>query len=406
MTETPTASPETRHWIAIAAALAFGLLIVVVVGQTTRQDAAFQSGASIPPDTVVATLQTSGNALPDDLIISLRAARAAPDDLALAKSAARALIAEGRTLGDSRLVGAAIGTLRPFANSPDAETLYLEATARQYQHDFDGALALLDRAIDLDPSNINAVLTRATILIVQGKLDQADAGCRTITDLGRPEIGFLCQSTALILTAQAPVVAERLAAILSQPGVLDPALHGWAIGLMGEIAAAQGDDAAAATHFATVIADDPLALRERLLLADVMLRTGQAASVPDLLRDAPDVDGVLIRRVMAAQALGQDDLGEAAELGRRFQLNFDLGLTAHAREEAMYFLHIAPDPAIALSRAQVNWALQHEIEDAQLLIDAAVAADDPAAAAPVLDWIADQQIVVPALRLPPAGVAN
>ena len=40
------------------------------------------------------------------------------------------------------------------------------------------------------------------------------------------------------------------------------------------------------------------------------------------------------------------------------------------------------------------------MEDAQLLIDAALAAGTPEAAAPVLAWIAEQQIAVPALRVP------
>ena len=46
--------------------------------------------------------------------------------------------------------------------------------------------------------------------------------------------------------------------------------------------------------------------------------------------------------------------------------------------------------------------LQHEIEDAQLLIDAAVAAGAPGEAIPVLDWMAQEAIEVPALRIPDA----
>ena len=61
--------------------------------------------------------------------------------------------------------------------------------------------------------------------------------------------------------------------------------------------------------------------------------------------------------------------------------------------------------AMALDRARANWAIQHEVEDAQLLIDAAVAAGKPEEARPVLDWIADEGLAIPALRIPEAVAA-
>ena len=153
-------------------------------------------------------------------------------------------------------------------------------------------------------------------------------------------------------------------------------------------------------HLSAVVAADPLALRERLLLSDLLLGSRRPQEVLTLLEPAPEVDGVLIRRVLATEMQGGRATAEREELARRFKLNLDLGLTAHAREEARYFLEIAGDPALALARAEVNWALQHEVEDAQLLVDAAVAAGRPEAAKPVVTWMAEQKVVVPALRLP------
>lgn len=144
---------------------------------------------------------------------------------------------------------------------------------------------------------------------------------------------------------------------------------------MGELAALRGDDATARDLFRQVVDADPTSIRDRLLLADALLALDDPAGVIDLLAQVPDVDGVLVRRVLAARALGQnaDATAAADALGRRVRLNLDLGLTAHAREEAMYFLGIADDPAMALVRAKVNWDLQHEIEDARLLLQAAQA---------------------------------
>lgn len=391
-----------RRYVPHVAVLALGLALVAAATVLTPGRPPAASDQPLSDDTVVATLQTDGRRVSPDLKAALRASRATPGDLPLAKAAARLLIDEGRAAGDSRLVGAALGILRPFIAAPDAETLYLSAVARQYQHDFPGALALLDDAIRRDPGDVNAVLTRATIQTVLGRFDLASADCQRLSALSRPDIGFLCQSTALLLTADAPRIQDRLDAILSQPGVLDPSLQGWARGLQAEIAALQGQTAKAQTLLAQVIADDPLALRERLLLADLLLADGKATEVMALLAPAAPVDGVLIRRLLASDLLGNPVVDLRADLEARFQRNIDLGLTAHAREETLYYLRIAKDSVRALDRAQVNWALQHEIEDAQLLVDAAVFAGNPAAAVPVVRWMAEQSVVVPAFRLPDA----
>lgn len=375
-----------------------GLALVLVAGSAWMPQVTAQVGAAIPPDQVVAQLQVAGGAYPQALRTAMADQRAAPGDLARAQAAARALIDEGRDRGDSRLVGAAVGVLRPFLTDPTAETLYLAATARQYQHDFVGALALLDQALALSPGDVNTRLSRATILTVRGDYPAARADCASITALQRADVGFLCQATTEILTANGPGYATRLQTILGQPGLLAPELSGWAMGLIGEVALHQGDTALAKAQFQAVLADNPRAQREELLLADILLQDGDPQAVLDLLAKAPDTDGVLIRRVLALRALGDPKAaGLSATLAKRIALNLDLGLTAHAREEAMYFLTIADKPERALARASVNWALQHEVEDALLLLQAATAAGQPQAAQPVRDWMA-QNGVLPRVR--------
>ncbi len=371
-----------------------GLALVLVVGSALLPAAGPGVAAVMTPETVVARLQVAGGAYPESLRAAMAAARAAPGDLDAAQAAARALIAEGRARGDSRLVGAAVGVLRPFLAAPAPGTLYLAAVARQYQHDFKGALGLLDQAVAQGSPDINALLSRATILTVQGKYPAAREDCKRISAL-RPDIGFLCQATTAILTAEGAGYAARLEAILAGPGVLDAGLRGWAQGLVAEIALHRGEVARGRAALAAVIAADPLALRERLLLADLRLGAGQAQAALELLAPAPDTDGVLIRRVLAARALGEDAGAMVAVLDKRFRLNLDLGLQAHAREEALYFLKVAGDPAQALARAKVNWAVQHEIEDAVLLLAAAEAAGQPEAAQPVRDWMAENAVLMP-----------
>ena len=79
----------------------------------------------------------------------------------------------------------------------------------------------------------------------------------------------------------------------------------------------------------------------------------------------------------ALEKLMHDRIAAAAERGDR----------VHQREEAMFVLDVDNDPPRALAIAKANWQVQKELADARLLVRAAVAADDPDAAWPVLAWV-------------------
>ena len=59
----------------------------------------------------------------------------------------------------------------------------------------------------------------------------------------------------------------------------------------------------------------------------------------------------------------------------------------HLREEARFTLELLDRPTAALELARRNWATQREPADARILLEAAAAAAEPAAARPVLDWL-------------------
>ena len=85
-------------------------------------------------------------------------------------------------------------------------------------------------------------------------------------------------------------------------------------------------------------------------------------------------------------------------LGERFAAAALRGEKLHLAEEARYLLDLAGDPRAALAAATENWKSQREPRDALVLLEAAAAARDPAAAAPALRWLAETRYEDPRLQ--------
>ena len=76
-----------------------------------------------------------------------------------------------------------------------------------------------------------------------------------------------------------------------------------------------------------------------------------------------------------------------ADLQARFDAATLRGDTSHGRERARFHLDVAPDAPLALTEASSNWLVQKEPADAILLVRAARAAGQPAAAEPVWRFV-------------------
>ncbi|MEI9983101.1 MAG: HupE/UreJ family protein [Aliidongia sp.] len=96
-----------------------------------------------------------------------------------------------------------------------------------------------------------------------------------------------------------------------------------------------------------------------------------------------------MRLALAAQAEGDSDADALLRtLAERFAEARLRGDVSHRREEARFQLHLQGDATGALSLALANWQVQREPWDARLVLEAALAAHQPASAAPVRDWLA------------------
>jgi len=323
---------------------------------------------------------------------------ARPDDVRPAVALARLDIEISRARSDPRYLGYAQAALSAYWDlpSPPTEVRVLRATIRQSVHDFDGALADLDRVVEAAPGDAQAWITRSVVLGVKGRYDEARASCQPLRRLA-PELVFtVCEASLDAVTGSAGPAYERLADVVRRGRRLSTAENEWARSTLGELAQRVGNDAAAEAQFRDALAldpDDPYVLSA---YADLLLDLGRPAEALTLLGARTDNDNLLLRLALAeAAAHSPGAAADARLLRERFDASHLRGDTVHRREEARFILGLEDDPRAALALARTNWDVQREPWDVRVLLEAAIAAKEPAAAAPALAFLAANHLEDP-----------
>ncbi len=318
------------------------------------------------------------------------AATAAPADFDAAVALADAYYAVARADGDPRYLGYAQAALARWWRDADAPTpvLVSRATILQSNHEFDRALADLDRALAREPRNGRALLVRATVRTVQGRFAEARADCPRLYGIAPELYVFACVAAIDSVNGQAAAASAMLARGLAALPAGDAGGRAFGESLAAEIAHRR-DDAQAERHFRAALAADPRDLYTLGAYSDWLLDHGRASDVPRLVQDDTRVDALLLRLALAQRALGAPEAtASIATLRARFAASRARGDTVHRREEARFALWLDDDPRRALELARANWNVQREPADLRILAEAAVAARDADAMRTVRDWIA------------------
>jgi tetratricopeptide (TPR) repeat protein len=329
-----------------------------------------------------------------------RALDANPRDLPTAARLARMLVAAARASGDPRFLGRAEAALRPWWDEagPPVEALLLRATIRQSRHEFEAALADLDRLVAAAPDDPQAWLTRAVVLGVRGRYREGLASCARLEALASPLVVAACRGPLLGVTGRTREAAAALAA--AARFARTSVEVAWAEAVRADLELWSGDARAAEARLRRLLARDPNDGAARAALADLYLDDGRAAEAAALADGREEDDGLLLRRALARVAQGADAGADPAvrAMTARFQAARLRGDPVHQREEARFVLAVAGDPARALRLAAQNWTIQREPADARVLLEAAAAAGQPDAAAPALAWLAETGCEWPRLR--------
>jgi tetratricopeptide (TPR) repeat protein len=306
-----------------------------------------------------------------------------PQDLPLAIRFAQRCIEIGRALADPRYFGHAEAALARWWTlpRPPAEVLLLRATLKQNRHDFTAALADLELALRSEPRMAQAWLTRAVILQVQGRYDQAHASCLPLLRLGETLRGTLCLGSVMSVSGQARAAYALLGTALQQTAGAGTEDRLWALTALGETALRLGDFDAAASHFRSALKSSPGDVYALGAYADLLLDQQRWQQVIDLLKDHTRIDTLLLRLAVAERRAGAAALPRHVEdLRVRFAAAQLRGERLHQGDEARFHLLLLDQPATALDLANSNWALQREPRDARILLEAALATHDRAAA--------------------------
>jgi predicted Zn-dependent protease len=328
---------------------------------------------------VLETLTASAPARPADSL-----------DEATAVTRARELITESRRRsGDPRLLGQAKAVLAKWWNepTPPAEVRLLRATLKQSMHDFEGSLVDLDALVAERPDDGQAWLTRATVLTVVGRYDDALASCAHLT--ARPLEQTVCAAGPRALRGE---LSQALESLQSLAGGGDAATVAWVLSVQGELLRWKGDDAEAAKVLRRSLELAPDDGYTRSLLAELELDAGRDEAVRALYTGRELNDSELLWVVLAKDETRRD------ELAGRVAANRQRGETLHRREESRYALRVEHDVTRALELAVANWAQQREVADARVLLEAAAAAKSKSAAAPGVAWLDATMLPMPALR--------
>lgn len=351
---------------------------------------------------VVERLPTKANDAAAREINALRvASRREPGNVMLAVDLARRWFEQAGVDGDPRYVGYAQAALQPWwtLSDPPVAARVMRAVILQYGHRFDEAVADLDAATRAEPDHAEAWAWLAAIHMVRADYVRGRSACEQLEPLVEDVVGTACLAYVDSLTGRASAAAQALRGALRDAPEAEPAQRLWALTRLAEIEERRGAVAQAEAAYREAVG---LGRRDVYLLAayaDFLLDQDRPQEVLGLLKDSDRADVLLLRLAIAAKATGDARRdGWARELQARFDATTARGDTTHRKEEARFALEVLGRPERALALARDNYAVQREVADARVLLEAAWAAKQRDAAEPALQWLRSTGIESPRLQ--------
>jgi predicted Zn-dependent protease len=294
---------------------------------------------------------------------------------------AQALVDHARRTGDPRPAGQALAVLARWRDDRKADPAVVVALAQaeQHLHDFDAARSRLEALVAREPRHAQAWLMLATLHRVQGRYAASDRACDGVGAAGAALHASACRAENDALRGRHDVARSTLQGLSAT--ARDASTRAWLATTTAELEQRAGRGDAAETAFRTALRWQPGDGYAALAFADLLIADGRHAAALDVLRDQPDSDAVLLRVAMADPARAASPAARTLR-ERLAQADQRPGASRpHARERAMFALHVQRDATAALRLARENVQSQREPLDLLLLAQSAQAARDAQAIA-------------------------
>lgn len=367
------------------------LVLLVAAGVTAGEP-------YVPSDEseVLETLPTDVFASRDGITKLRRRLSAEPDNQELAATVAQHYQGLGKSEGDPRFFGYARAAISSWWGETEvvAPLLRVRAKLKETNHDYRGALADLKLLLHEEPTDVQAWVEVANIHRVLGEYDAAWEACENLGGPSDSLPAMIARVPLMAATGRAEEAYQMLSDSRDRLAESLPGVIPWAETMQAEIARSLGREEDAERHYRAGIEAGTAGAYHLRAYADFLLDQDRSAEALELLRDDLRDNGALLRSAIAAKMSGRVALAEeqSEQLKDRFAETRLRGDLPHGRFEARYELEFGGDPRHSLRLALENWERQKETRDTRNVLEAAVAAEDSAAAQPVIAFLAEHGV--------------
>ena len=314
-----------------------------------------------------------------------------PADADAAVALAMAYIEQAGAEGDPRYVGYAQAALQRWWNEADAAGGGARAARRgaAVRPPVRRGAGRPGAAVKADPDDARGLGLAHRDPPRARRLPAAARACERLAPLAPALLAAACRAQVDALTGRAAAAAHRCAAALQAHGDDDPAQRLWALTRLAEIEERRGDAAAAERAFRDALA---LQRARRLPAGGVCRLPARPAAAPrevlTLLKDDARADVLLLRLALAAKAARDARAPRWRASWRRASTPRARAATARTRRRSRASRsRCRATPSARCGWRAGNYAVQREAADARILLEAAIAARQRAAAEPVLQWL-------------------
>lgn len=297
-----------------------------------------------------------------------------PDNAEIAADYANHALALYRREGDARYAGYASRALQAWLDeaTPPHRVWLLRARLAQLAHRFEEAAVDLEHLLAVYPKDIEARLLAADSRRRAGHIDASRRHCFQLALSSSTTLAEYCSVQILLSLGQTNAASELAARAQTQFSAIEAVYADWARAITAEALRSNGQTDRA-IELLSQIEPAALDIATRLSLVDMLIDVGDHTKAHAMLDNLPQTPGTLLR---LAQLNIQPHATDAkAALLEQFAIaaqRNEVGL--HSFEHAALYLHVIKDYDKALDLAIVNWQLQKNVEDAQLLERAALMA--------------------------------